>query len=208
MHGLQRIHQYFRRAPAVFCLSVLAVAAFAFPGLEQGMEFKFADLGVCNILPMIGSNCLHWSLSHLFWDLMMFYCIGSLCEMQYPRTFMWVMLICGPIIPLSALLACPDLGSYRGLSGIDTALFGLLASHRLREAFDKRDTQGAIVNGLLLMAMVLKIIYELIWQHTLFADDSTFTPIASAHLVGAVIGVSVSLLDPGRINAESAAQCG
>lgn len=192
IHRLTSIHEYVTKAPVALGLSILALAPFAFPGLVQLMEFEFAGLAMQNALCVIGCNWLHWSWSHLFWDVMMFYVLASLCEKHHRGAFICVILLSASIIPLSALLCCPDLGSYRGLSGIDTALFAMLGSLSLQDCLAKRDTQGVIVYSLLLLAMVLKISYELIWQHTLFANDSNFTPLAIAHLVGALMGIGVA----------------
>ena len=192
IHRLTSIHEYVTKAPVALGLSILALAPFAFPGLVQLMEFEFAGLAMQNALRVIGCNWLHWSWSHLFWDVMMFYVLASLCEKHHRGAFICVMLLSASIIPLSALLCCPDLGSYRGLSGIDTALFAMLGSLSLQDCLAKRDTQGVIVYSLLLLAMVLKISYELTWQHTLFANDSNFTPLAIAHLVGAMMGIGVA----------------
>jgi uncharacterized MnhB-related membrane protein len=41
--------------------------------------------------------------------------------------------------------------------------------------------------------MFLKILYETITGDVLFADKSTFTPVALAHLTGSLVGIGVAL---------------
>ena len=122
----------------------------------------------------------------------MFYVVGRLCELSDRKAFIAVLLLSAPLIPIAILIACPELGSYRGLSGIDTALFALLGTCRLRESIRKEDLRGVMVYGLLLAAMFLKILYETITHDVLFADKSTFIPVALAHLTGSLIGIGVA----------------
>ena len=192
MNSLKSIWEHLCETPIVLLLSLLAIVPFVFPGLGNFFEFQFADISLSNAHGVVSCNWLHWSASHLFWDLLMFYIVGRLCELSDRKAFIAVLLLSAPFIPLAIQIACPELGSYRGLSGIDTALFALLGTCRLRESILKNDYQGVMVYGLLLAAMFLKILYETITHDVLFADKSTFTPVALAHLTGSLIGIGVA----------------
>ena len=193
MKPLKSTWDHLCETPIALSLSLLAIVPFVFPGLESFLEFQFADSSLSNAQVVVGCNWLHWSASHLFWDLLMFYVVGRLCELSDRKAFISVILLSAPLIPLAILIACPQLGSYRGLSGIDTALFALLGTSRLQESIRKQDYIGFLVYGLLLVAMFLKILYETITGDVLFADKSTFTPVALAHLTGSLVGIGVAL---------------
>ena len=69
----------------------------------------------------------HWSLDHLFWDVLMFVVLGCLVESR--SRWRLIGLCLGSALAISAV--CPvvadDIPICRGLSGIDTALFTYLA---------------------------------------------------------------------------------
>ncbi len=72
----------------------------------------------------------HWShasLDHLGWDLSVFLILGCCLALRSPRTF-WTTLVGSTLAISAALLTLgPQWQAYRGLSGIDTALFVTLA---------------------------------------------------------------------------------
>ncbi|MCU0709349.1 MAG: rhomboid family intramembrane serine protease [Pirellula sp.] len=214
MHVFKLIRDYVRNAPMVLILSGMAVVLIAIPDVERAVEFQFRDfrwntgpVGPSNLpvgLPWIGNlqhglrilgcNWLHWSVAHLFWDLIMFYVIGSLCERVSRTGFLLVVALSGLIIPITVMLSSPEIGSYRGLSGIDTALYALLGTLWLKDAVRERDREAALLSGGLLAAMALKNFYEVLSQQTLFVADGSFTPVPIAHWVGGAVGVLIALL--------------
>jgi len=129
----------------------------------------------------------------LCWDLFMFYLVGSLCERRNRSAFLAVTFASGLMIPITVMLYSPEFGSYRGLSGIDTALYGLLGTLWFLDAIRERDRGASLVCFGLLVAMVLKIAYELISQQLLFVTDDSFTPAPTAHSSGAMIGILIAV---------------
>jgi hypothetical protein len=223
MNALKRIREYVENAPLALILSGMAVLLIAIPGLGNALEFHFRDFqwrpgpgGPWNLsgglswignlaigLRVLGCNWLHWSVGHLFWDLIMFYAIGSHCERASRTGFLLVVALSGLIIPVTVMLASPEIGSYRGLSGIDTALYALLSTLWLKDAIREGDKAAALVSAGLLAAMTLKNLYEVISQQTLFVADESFTPVPIAHWVGGVIGGCIALLHSPRVVCHS-----
>jgi hypothetical protein len=86
----------------------------------------------------------------------------------------------------------PALDTYRGLSGIDSALFTLLATRVLHESIALKDRPQAILAGVILALFVAKTAYEWTTGATLFVDSAAanMLPIPLAHVMGGLVGVS------------------
>jgi membrane associated rhomboid family serine protease len=96
------------------------------------------------------------------------------------------------------------LDQYRGLSGLDTALFALLNTELLWQRYRERDWTAVAVLATLLTLMLGKIGWETITGNCLFVDTAgQFTPIPFAHLVGAVVGLTLGSLRFDRPNTTS-----
>lgn len=218
MHSLKLIRDHVGKAPIALVLSGLAVLLMAVPEFGSVFEFHFRDfhLNTGTDRPwkfylefswighlqdgwrILGCNWLHWSVDHLSWDLFMFYLIGSLCEQRNRFAFLAVTMVSGLTIPVTVMLYSPELGSYRGLSGIDTALYALLGTLWLYDAVRDRDRVASLACSGLIVAMFLKIIYELTSKDLLFVTDDSFTAAPTAHLSGAAIGILIALCLPPR----------
>ena len=180
-----------QRAPLTWLITGLALLLFAVPSWGKWFEFQFYNFDGWQWLSLLGCHCLHWSGEHLFWDLSMFFILGLLCESHMQRKFAAVMALAGLAIPLCVLTLQPQLHSYRGLSGLDTAIFSLFMGHLLVTRLRERDWTQAIWMALLLVGMVLKIGAEVYSSANIFVSDDSFTPVPLAHVIGAVIGLAV-----------------
>jgi hypothetical protein len=88
----------------------------------------------------------------------------------------------------------PEIASYGGLSGIDSALFGLVAVSRVRDSITARKWTGAFVIVLLSAGFVAKIGFELISGGAFFVNSTAaMVPVPIAHILGAITGVFVGL---------------
>ena len=90
----------------------------------------------------------------------------------------------------------PDLAYYRGLSGIDCALFALVTVSLAREGFARRDWSAAALAAAALAGFAAKTVVELATGAPLFVDAAAagFESVALAHALGAAVGVIVGLL--------------
>jgi hypothetical protein len=88
-----------------------------------------------------------------------------------------------------------DLRFYRGLSGIDSALFVMLAVQILSERVVKRQRFWTWMTVALLLGFILKLGFEAATGSAVFVDShaSGMTPVPLAHLVGAAVGLVVGL---------------
>jgi hypothetical protein len=132
----------------------------------------------------------HWSMGHFFWDALMFVFLAGLIEKQNRQLLVRLLLLTPPAI-LLAVWAFGDHLSYRGLSGLDSALYGasivvLLQHRRLHPSI-------ALFAGGLFLA---KCVFELLSGSTFFVSDlpSGVSPVPLAHLVGILSGILVAFL--------------
>jgi hypothetical protein len=90
----------------------------------------------------------------------------------------------------------PAVGSYRGLSGIDSALFTLTAATMLVDARHNRDRVAAAAAFAMLIGFGGKLTYEMLTGDTLFVDSASagFVPLPLAHMVGGCAGLVITQL--------------
>lgn len=182
-----------RRISHTLFLTGCAIGLHFADGLQPWLALQFQELSVSNVHRVLTCHWLHWSADHLIWDLVVFALLGAICEWRSLRCYLWTVLLSAITIPLSVMYWIPQVGTYRGLSGIDTALFGLLVSSLLVRRIRERDRSGALLFSVLLIAMSGKIAMEMISQANIFVSDSSFVPVPLVHLVGAIIGMATGV---------------
>lgn len=169
-------------------LSTLSLALFL---LHIAPAFAYDRLAIHQLHRLLTCHLTHWSLDHLFWDLAVFLTLGLICERRLPRPFLLCLALASLSIPLAVHYFEPHLQTYRGLSGLDSALFALLATTLLRDKLRHRQWLPASAIAALCLAFIAKIILEYATGTTLFvnAPSAGFVPVPLAHLVGAAAGM-------------------
>lgn len=181
-----------RRIRLTLALTALALFLHVASGLQSWCSFHSRNFSALEVHRILTCHWLHWSTEHLAWDLAVFVILGALCERRSPGRYAGTLLLSAAAIPLCMMVWLPQIESYRGLSGIDTALFGLLVADLLIQRIKERDGTGTAVFGLFLAGLFGKIALEMISRANLFVSDASFTPIPLAHLVGAMIGLGIA----------------
>src|SRR5262249_42460087 len=122
--------------------------------------------------------------------------LGWICEREGVSRFLATVAAAALMIPLILLCAQPQMTKYRGLSGIDSALFALLAAIIARQAITERDWSRLGVAILISLGFAAKIGFELSTGGTLFVNSAAagMTPVPLAHVVGGLIGLSFGLI--------------
>jgi rhomboid family GlyGly-CTERM serine protease len=176
-------------------LAVIAVVVHLVPGAREWLQYDRSLIAAGEIWRIITCHWTHWSLDHLFWDAAALAVLGTLCERLDRRRFIACLLTVGVVIPAVVWLFIPDMQTYRGLSGIDSALFALFAILMLKRP-SIRKTAGGYAILLLLVLGIAKVIFELSTGTTLFVDGSEnhFIPVPLAHLAGGLVGLAVAFL--------------
>ncbi len=187
------------RAWAVGMLSavaLLALVANCVPSLTQFMEFDRGAMAQGELWRLVSGHLTHWNSDQLLWDLATFVGLSVVCLWRSPRAFLWCVAGSALAISVGIWIMQPEIATYRGLSGIDSALFTLLAVGLGREALLQRDGVLLSAAALGLVAFLGKTGYELATGLTFFLDGGAveFTPLTSAHAVGASVGILIALL--------------
>lgn len=195
-----------RRPPLVsLTLSLLAVFIFLLPSGAEWFQFDLNTMQSGQWWRIVTCQWTHWNFSHISWDLLMFLVLGVICERLHRASFMACIAVGAVLIPLASMAASPELQYYRGLSGLDSALFVLLAV-RVIHMYRRQDRLVTLAATVGLGAFALKTSYECATGAIIFVQaDSSFTPVPFAHLVGGIIGIVVACLIPsdGFSNHES-----
>ena len=186
------------RAIPVLTLGITAVVLLigAVDSLAASLQFDRAAIAAGEWWRLLTGHLAHWSRDHLFWDLAVFAVLGAICEREDRQRFALCGFLSAVAISVGIWLLLPDLTTYRGLSGVDSALFALLVGTILRTAV--RDQRWTWVAGasLLLIGFLGKTVFEVATGATLFVDStgSGMIPIPLAHVLGAAAGLTLGMV--------------
>ncbi len=134
----------------------------------------------------------HWSWPHLAWDTATVLLVGCWCEWRYPWRTRGCLLASLALIPLGVAWMDPTLTTFRGLSGIATALVVQLGIAAARDDWH-RDRPLAWFALAVMAGTVAKSCWEFATGGTVFVHDTAMVPVPLAHIVGAVIGAACAL---------------
>ena len=128
----------------------------------------------------------HFTYEQLAWDALAFLVLGLACARRDRGAFQATLLASILLVPMAVLSFAPGVTTYRGLSGIDSALFALLLTVEWRRS---------ALAALCAAAFALKLIFEVTTGAMLFVSSNAgFVPVPVAHLAGALVGVVVGVL--------------
>lgn len=181
-------------------LGAMAVPVFLSPGLTAGLECRRDAVLSGELWRLATGHWTHFSLDHLLWDLLGFVALAVVCE-RFSRRRLLAGIIIAALLTAGTTIACiPGLSVYRGLSGIDSALLGLMAVLFMREGIQTGDRRRvAAVAGLCLLFLG-KITYEQVVGASLFVSEygTPVVPVPLAHAAGALAGALTGLCPSGR----------
>ena len=173
---------------------VVSLLVLLVPGAGAWCEAERVRLAEGELWRLAGAHLAHYSSAHWLLDALVFLVLALECERRAAVRTRLALAGAALVIPAGVLAFQPELARYRGLSGLDSALFGLLLALELRAGGSRR----ALVAGVLFLA---KVAWELATGRALFLDSQSlgFTPVPLAHALGALIGVAGGLSPtPGR----------
>ena len=196
--------QYIRDFPVTIGLALATLLVFFLPDAEAVCEFQTGVTLLTQWFQVMTCHLAHWSADHLMWDLVMFVLMGAICEKQNRGLYSVVLVASAVLIPLMVVQLDPGIDSYRGLSGVDTALFGMAMWYLIGNASEDRNWWRVGLFSLLFMGMFAKIGFEYLSGSTLFAEGDNFIAVPTAHLVGAVLGCIGGFVDTVRWSSRGA----
>ena len=162
-----------RQTPYVsLLLASFAVVIYFIPDATHWLQYERAAVARGEIWRLLTGHWTHAGFEHLFWDALMLAVLGALCEGIHRRAFVACVLGSAMAIALLLWVFLPEFEIYRGLSGIDSALFVLLAVTVLRAKLRAREWNWAAATGGFLLLFVAKTAFEFGTGATVFVDSA------------------------------------
>jgi rhomboid family GlyGly-CTERM serine protease len=198
MHGsLGQTWRSIRPVPVVSLLLVAVAIFFSLvPRIATWLQYDRLAVAYGEVWRLFTSHFVHWSIEHLFWDALALGALGWICEREGTSRFLATVAAAALAIPLTLSFAQPQMSTYRGLSGIDSALFVLLAANIARQAIAEQNWPHLGMALLISIGFAVKVGFEVRTGGTLFVDSlaAGMTPVPLAHIVGGLIGLGFGLI--------------
>jgi rhomboid family GlyGly-CTERM serine protease len=173
-----------------FLFAAAALLIHAIPGLTEALQFDRDAFSRAELWRLVTGHFTHFGADHLSWDVIAFVAFGSLVEFRSRRAWVYCVSISALVISFGVSWLQPQFSLYRGLSGVDSALFAFVATDLLREGRRTRDKLMIALGLAALTGFLVKCVYELAAGRTLFVEaNAAFQPVPLAHLLGAAVGI-------------------
>jgi rhomboid family GlyGly-CTERM serine protease len=182
-----------RRTPCASLFLSVAALILLLPAVVAPLQYDRAAIADGEVWRLFSGHWVHSSFDHFFWDVLAFGCLGAACELRDRRQFLVCVVVSAIAISLTIWLVLPEMSVYRGLSGIDSALFGLLFVELLRDGIRARRRDQVVFAAVCFLAFAFKISFELIAGRNVFVEASGFgwVGVPLAHIAGASVGVAM-----------------
>ena len=170
----------------LFVLPASLLAFVSSPAGQLGLER--AALGRGELWRLWTGHWIHFSASHLGWNLVVLLAAGSWLEHRRPGWLLRHTLVAAPLVSLVLLVAEPAMRVYGGLSALATSVVTLLALVQLQSRRADRPLWTA-----LLLLVAGKIIYDAGHASALFSrfDAPGVRPSVFAHAAGAALALGL-----------------
>lgn len=170
-----------------------AVVVSVWPGLGAHVQYDRAAIAAGELWRLVAGHWAHYSFDHFFWDVLAFAALGVACERRSRARFLGCVIASALAISASVWLMLPDMQTYRGLSGIDSALFALLTVTMWNDGRQSRRRGPQAVAMTCLMAFLLKTAFELVTGRNVFVHtvEPGLVGVPLAHIVGAFCGLVI-----------------
>lgn len=171
-------------------LLIISFGALLSPSITEFLQLdRYSVTHVHNYWRVLTGHLVHWNPNHFFWDGLVFLVLATICELHNRRHY-WVLLAVSAFtISLGMLTFDSGMSQYRGLSGIDTALFAYWIMITLQGRWRRCQALERIVYIGTLAALAGKTIYEYATGSAIFVENvEDFAPAPLAHLLGFTTG--------------------
>lgn len=159
----------------------MAVVVFCLPQLSALLVYDRQAILAGQLWRLVTAPLVHFSVSHLCWDAVVFVAAGWAVEAGDHRGFRLLCILAAVLPGLFFLSAVPELGRYGGLSGLATGAVAYLCFCRLGAG-----SKGSRIWLAILALMSMKILVETTTATPLFAQAGTtpFRVLPAVHLIG------------------------
>lgn len=180
-------------------LAAVVCLLSASPAFAPALEFHRASMDAGEYWRLITAHLVHFDTDHLRWDVAALLILGSLAERDGRSNFALTLAAAALAIGVGIWAGRPDLETYRGLSGIDSAIFGLVCARLVNDGWRVRHGFSVAVGALALAGFTMKCAVEFTGGATVFATTGAgpapaYVPVPLAHVIGLAIGLAGALL--------------
>jgi rhomboid family GlyGly-CTERM serine protease len=175
---------------ATLLASVLAIAAWFWPGSFDALAYQRDRILAGEVWRIITCHWVHFSGSHLFWNLVVLVPTGVWLELRAAAVLRWTLALAPLAVGAGLLIFQPSLSIYAGISGLASGLLVALAVHGLRTERTKR--LGWLA---LLLLIVAKLALDFSSARPLNPDLAArgIHSVPLAHALGALAGALSAL---------------
>jgi rhomboid family GlyGly-CTERM serine protease len=186
--------QLVSKVPVTLGVGLTSVLVACAPGAGEMLQFHRAEILAGEFWRLASGHLTHWNMEHIQWDLLMFVVLGAACEIRNPRRMRCCLIAAAANVSLVVFFLFPSVDAYRGLSGIDTALFTLLAIDLMHDA--RLDRKLAVATGGFLVGLAAKTAYEAFTGQTLFVNQQSagFDLLVWDHITASITGLCVAFV--------------
>ena len=156
----------------------ISIIAYSIPQLSGFLVYDRQKILDGEFWRLVTAPLVHFSISHVFWDTLVFGIAGLAINASGFRNFWLVCSSSTVVISLFCLIALPELGRYGGLSGLATAAVAYFCLCRVVTTRKNR-----IIWLLLLLFMIDNPIFAQIAK-------TPYRVLPSAHILGFLCAIS------------------
>ena len=171
-------------------LAAISIVLHLLPAAAAAnFQFERRALAAGEWWRIVTGHLTHFDSNHLAWDVGALLVLGILCETSSRRRTVVALGLASVAISAAVWIFQPQFECYRGLSGLDSALFALFASSLIEQR-----RRAPVLLGVVALAGVLaKCVFEIVTETPAFASGNGYAPVPLAHLVG-VLGGGIAAL--------------
>jgi rhomboid family GlyGly-CTERM serine protease len=175
-------------------LTLPALVILAVTDAGEALQYDRGEVAGGQWFRLLTCHWTHWNADHAFWDILMFGVLGAWCERQ-SRSGLLAATFGSALAISAAVWHFAELPTYRGLSGLDSALFAFAAAAILQESWRQGQSLQLGVGALFVGGFVAKVSFEMLTGSTLFVDanEAQFHPLPFVHAVGGILGAGFGL---------------
>lgn len=183
------------RLPVTLAIGGVALVIALLPSAAELLQFDRSAIAGGEFWRLATCHVTHWNLEHFQWDWLIFLVLAAVCELRDRGRMLGCVVGAAIAVTTVVWVWFPELGTYRGLSGIDTALFTMLAIDVVRDAMRDQNRLPQIAASGLLLGFAAKTAYEAITGQTYFVDQEAagFVPLVWDHVAAGAVGVICAL---------------
>ena len=172
-----------------------ALLLFLFGESVSFLQYDRTAIADGELWRCLTGHVIHWNFDHFLWCAVTFAALGCISERLCRNGYIVTLAVAGFIIPAVLWHADVEMHTYRGLSGLASAIFVFAAMLINSKAQREKNLPVVILSTVAGLGYLAKILFEYATGSTLFvAGHDVFTPVPLAHLSGGFVGLVMAFV--------------